>query len=340
MTLSSTRRALTIIVTDLYLPAELRESLAASTGPRMALPAFEQLLARASKSEAGEWRALAAARAQVAGGSRIPVAAVSMAAQAPAPDAEAQWWVATPVHLQAAHDHVQLAEVVALDPDEWSQLSSGFDREFGAELGPLQGERGAERYCVARRPIDSTTVDPARILGRDVHDSLPMGPGGSGLRRLMTELQMWLHGHSFNAERERRGLLAANGLWLWGGGVMPVVQGSAMLPHLFSDDRFLRGLWALQGANAHALPADARQLLESMQADALVSIALGEVPGENWAQRLAACERDWLAPALAALRSGRLATLELHANDALRTLRARDLWRLWRRPRPWLEAFA
>jgi hypothetical protein len=39
--------------------------------------------------------------------------------------------------------------------------------------------------------------------------------------RLLNEMQMFLHAHDLNRERERRGRLAVNSLWFWGGGRVP-----------------------------------------------------------------------------------------------------------------------
>ncbi len=354
MTGATRRRELTIIVTDLYLPPEVREGLAGSADRPAALPALEQVLARASARESGDWRALAASLAGVGLGDAIPVAAVSVAAGAREIDrathSTAQWWVLTPVCLQAAHDHVKLAQIVALRTDEWERIAAGIGQEFGADLGPVHPVASAEAYVSAREPLDATTTDPARVVGRDVAESLPKGAQGNVLRRLTTELQMWLHSHPVNTDRERHGLRPANAFWFWGGGTLPLELRNARvdtssgldLPALHSEDRFLRGLWSLRGRDVAATPrsTEARFALLSQRSDAVVSVSLAELPGESWQERLAAFDCEWLAPVVAALKRGALERLVLQVNDGLWTLRARDLWRVWRRPRPWLEAIA
>jgi hypothetical protein len=55
-------------------------------------------------------------------------------------------------------------------------------------------------------------------------------------------------------------------------------------------------------------------------------------------KEMEALERDWFAPLLAALRSGRIGMMTLHVPDAaealsFETIRG-DLRRFWRRPRP------
>ncbi len=348
------RRELTLILTDLYLPPEVREALAVAVEPPAALPVLEHVFARASAREARDWRELAAAVAGVHVSGAMPVAAVSVAACAREVDRTVQWWVLTPVCLQAAHDHVKLAQVVPLQAGEWAQVAAGLQREFGADLASLRipdplpaPGAGAEAYVAVREPLEATTTDPLRIVGRDVSASLPEGAQGGMLRRLMTELQMWLHGHPINVEREMRGLPTANALWFWGGGVLPaqVRNGSAAeLPALYSDDCFLRGLWTLRGKQVASLPqgAEARRMTiaGSFARAAIASLSLAELPGNTWQERLGALDREWLGPIVGAMRAGGLEKLALQVNDVLWTLRARDLWRVWRRPRPWLEAIA
>jgi hypothetical protein len=73
-------------------------------------------------------------------------------------------------------------------------------------------------------------------------------------------------------------------------------------------------------------------VLDALRAPA----AYGDAQG--WAERLAALERDWFAPLVAALRAGRIGMVTLHAVGAggaldVETTR-QDLRFFWRRPRP------
>src|SRR5262245_58309390 len=126
-------RELTLIVTDLYIAPETRAALADSSGAREALPVLELLLARAGERRPQEWRALACEIAQVPATSAVPVAALTRASgahRAAQPGDRAQYWLASPVHLVAALDHVQLSEVLSLGQDEWREIVSGFNAEF------------------------------------------------------------------------------------------------------------------------------------------------------------------------------------------------------------------
>lgn len=334
-------RELTLIVTDLYLAPELRESLADSLGSDASLPALDLLLARSSERRSSEWRALACEIVQVPVVGALPIAAVTRVSddrQASERAASDQWWIASPVHLKAAMDHVQLSEVLMLEQDEWQQIVAGFNGEFGADVGALEANGGQEAFWRTAEVLDARTVDPARVAGGDVYDALPDGTDGRRLRQLMTEVQMWLHEHPLNFAREAGGLPAVNGLWFWGGGALPTWQAATEPPHLIGNDRFMRGLWSLLGGHfeplSPALPASASNSARGV----VVALGLRELAGDTWIEQLRTLETAWLAPALSALRSNLLDRLRLQVNDALFTVRRSDLRRFWRRPRPWLEA--
>jgi hypothetical protein len=336
-------RTLTLIVTDLYLSREVRAALGEPIDRYPSLPALELLLARASERRESEWRALACEIAGVPVAERIPVAALTRLSEnreASAPSASDQWWLASAVHLTAALDHVQLSEVLRLVPDEWQEIESGFNREFGDDVGTLETSMGAEAFWRPPRALDARTVDPARVVGGDVHDALPEGADGGRLRQLMTEVQMWLYQHPLNGARERAGVPAANGLWFWGGGALPAWHSSIELPRLITGDGFMRGLWALLGGQKEPLPAQLPGLRPASPRGLVVAIGLHELPGVSWLERLRVLEGAWLAPGLSGLRSGTVERLHLQINDALFVVRRGDARRFWRRARPWIEVIA
>ena len=78
----------------------------------------------------------------------------------------------------------------------------------------------------------------------------------------------------------------------------------------------------------------------SEQPSGVVGLALHRLPGQNDGERMRALDRDWLEPALTALRRGALREFRLHINDRLFSVRRNDLLRFWRRPRPWSEVLS
>jgi hypothetical protein len=283
-------------------------------------PLLERLLARADSSGEPDWRA-AAFRRICPSESMPAVAAAALYAELGAVDGT---WVfmATPVHYVAATSSVRLPRegVLQLEQSEARELAADFSRLWrGGGLKLVAGTRGT-LYCVFDKPMQASTEDPQAVLGRDIWDFLPTGADAPELRRVMSEIEMWLFEHAVNRVRAVRAAADLSGLWLWGGG--------AMLPGLPP----LRGWTAGGDALFGAFPARS-QFLCGAGAGVVV---LDEVPGSaQWPE----AESRWLRPALAELRAGRIAHVDLSAGHRCHRLSAHWNWRFWRRTRPWWESF-
>lgn len=224
------------------------------------------------------------------------------------------WGCMTPVHLLTGLDRLQLAPLadLSLSADESGDLvrsinghlaGSGFTLH-AASVGPWLLECSIDLVCDA--------IEPACVEGRDVRELLPSGRDGRMIRRLMNELQMVLHEHPVNVERERRGLLAVNTLWPWGFGAA-AARGPSALPQLRTDDPWLAGLWRRHGAAAEPL-ATAPGAGPTDPAAALYASA--SRPAIDPAASLLEVESRLLGPAVGALRRGTLAEVGLLLGDA------------------------
>jgi hypothetical protein len=312
---------------------------------------LERLLARASAPiPVADWRR--EAFAVIAGdGAVMPAIARALLADDAVVGAGAWVCLATPVHLVAGMSSVTLPEagVLALSVAEAGALASDFNREFvgaGVKMlvretaqaraaGPMRAaaqarEVGSVRevapapggllLCVFDRVLDVATQTPEVALGRDVFEYQATGSDASRLRRVMSEMEMWLFDHAVNRARASRAMLPITGLWLWGGGPaktpLPAVHG-----WVSGGDTFFSAFGDLAG-----FPGEGG-------AGVVVN---AERPGDgDWPE----AESRWLIPALAALRAGRIDRIELSAADRRLTVRKGFGRRWWRRPRPWWESF-
>jgi hypothetical protein len=278
---------------------------------------LEQLLARADAGRlVGDWRA--DAFRVIAPHALWPgVAAAALCADGGTADAA---WVclATPVHYAAEMTSVRMSQdgILSMKRADAETLALDFNRVWNGSGVRLVAGGSARLYCIFDQTLNVTTRDPHDVLDRYIEEYLPAGADAPRLRRLMSEIEMWLFEHGANAARADLGVSRMSGLWLWGGGAplasLPKVQGWAA-----GDDVFFN---AFKGEKS----------------DSGVIVA-SHVPGdEGWPD----VESQWLRPAVAQLRAGRLSQLDLSAGDRCVTLSARAVRRFWRRSRPWWEFFA
>ncbi|HQW08745.1 MAG TPA: hypothetical protein PLC64_03190 [Steroidobacteraceae bacterium] len=305
----------------------------ASAGARAAL-ASPLARARESRLAAGDWRTWLAQRLGVEALAQRPPAQVAAAAVGVAAEGA---WFATPVALVAALDHVRMHATgwLTLTEGEACELAARFASVFegsGLALSPA----GAEGFLLSGLAADPVrTHDPAHLLAADIGPWLAAGEGAAALRRLGTEIEMWLHEHPVNRARARRGVAPVSTLWLWGGGeslcvatqtAAPRKPARAGLPRAYGSDSWLRGLWQAAGRPIDGDAEALAQVQMTPHADTVVVARCGV--DEDVAGR-------WCDPALAHLAARRIKAVQLVIDDRLFRFSRFDLVKPWRRTVSW-----
>jgi hypothetical protein len=240
------------------------------------------------------------------------------------------WGIAQPVHLAAGLDHVRLAALVDAVPgaEEAAALSATIRGHFAGDAFELLDFVEGAWVVRCDESLDVATRDPLELIGRNIHDFMPAGPGGGRVRSWMNELQMLLHDHPVNATRERQRRLPINGLWLWGFG--PSGQRPSMAHEsiakweMRADDLWLRAWWKLQNGTLSPLAVpdpDAHQ-------DSLM--ALTHPPTGDPAEALAEIDSSLLSRLQQAMQRGRLRRTEVLIGDRVIRLDSNARWRFWR----------
>jgi hypothetical protein len=332
-----------VAIPDLFWP----EPAIAPQARVSRFPALESLLAKGRRTAGreAELEAWLLARWGVADAGAAPYALLADGGE----PGDAWWLCAEPCHMRVNLDHLVPtdATLFELERDEAEAFVADLNRHFaaaGLTFFPLQPERW---YVRAAEPLPCAAPPLSAARGRRLEN--PAGGGAARFDALTNEIQMVLHAHAVNEAREARGAVAINAVWLWGGGRLQrpatrpfarvragsplaaglaFASGGAVLPVPENGDRWLR--------------TAAHEGVELVVLDPLRAAA-GYGDAATWTERLAALERDWFAPLLAALRAGRIGMVTLHAIGAggaldVETTR-QDLRYFWRRPRP-LAAYA
>jgi hypothetical protein len=342
-------REIVIVIADLYLPDGAHGTPVTGGAAAGAVPGIEsagRFGERVALQDGWrEWLARAVGREDLAGAAPacIAAAAADVAPGGPA-GASDTLWIATPLQLTAGAARLYLDHrgVLRLPRAELAALAAAFQDTFavsGCSLTPLSsGDFLLRTAGIA--PV--ATIEPARCAGNDVAEALPRGVAAAPLRRLVAEIEMWLHGQALNEARVRRGDPPVTTLWPWGAegrAVQPERRAGRATPRAFGADPYLSGLWHLQADVCRALPQRLEEVLADEHACGVV-LVLQTDSHYTLAEALARLDERFVSPALKALRRGEVSGVTLIANDTRVTLRRRSHLRFWRRPRAGLRSFA
>lgn len=304
------------------------------------LPAFTTLLGRGRLTHRPP-RSTAATLAEICRlAAPLPAAALRRLAlrQHPGDD---DWLCLDPVRLRFEQHSliVDDPQRLELTSDEANALAVSLAPTF-AGLGQLE-VISPHAWNLRLSAAAPAFQDLPEAVGRSAA-LLPLDAAHAAWRHAISEAQMQLHAHPVNQAREAAGRSPVNSLWPWGGGRLPEFDNSAPIsPHdaLWSDDPVAHGIARLLQIDGSALPAGFNRAVarRPLAVHHALDHPARTADATIWREQLARFEADWLAPALGALRSGRLGTLRLIAPGDLATAELQvgrhDLWKIWRKPR-------
>lgn len=136
---------------------------------------------------------------------------------------DAYWLRADPVHLLLQRDSFSLTEPVPLQvtPAHAEKIISSLNRHFeGDGMEFVAGKSGAWYARLEKQPDIQTSL-PAAALDRNIYQFMPTGVDASKWISYINQVQMLLHEHHVNHERESMHEPAVNSVWFSGGGLMP-----------------------------------------------------------------------------------------------------------------------
>lgn len=165
---------------------------------------------------------------------------------------------ADPVYLEARLDHLCLFALQDLAEGELASLIETLQAELATDRAYAFSSVGGCGYLEGAEPMATAAVSALEAHGELPDRFLPEGREAVGHDRLQGELQMCLHEHALNREREAAGRLPVNALWFWGGGrasaALAGLADEEPLPMLFSDDPLATGYWRAAGGRRAAWP--------------------------------------------------------------------------------------
>lgn len=335
--LAATIRDMTPLIA---LPGPRLESASGDSlrGEWPTMPAFTSLLRRARRlPDAPEWRS--GAWRQLQGTTDPGLVSVAAAAVPAIPPGSAACFAA-PLFVEAGISRVHLPPGgrLLLDAAEEAAWCAAFNQEFAVTGARLHvAAPGGGWLLEASCAHAARDAPPETLAGEALQRQAASDPGQRALRRLGSEIEMWLAAHELNREREARRLQPLSCIWFWGGAqtaAVPPLQVSVVLAAGAAPDAWLAGL-----ARLCAVPvtpaqdwSQARAILPAAGAgDALIVLHADDTTpaGVHW-QML---EERWFEPAARALRGRDVRGLRLQVGGSAWQLpdRSPAAWLRWRR---------
>jgi len=269
----------------------------------------------------------------------VPLAALSLLHENQDP-LQAYWLRADPVLFQADRDCVWLqsleqAPLSVEAADALVQTCAPVMQHWGYDLIAPDPSRWYVRVPEVPQLQTHTLADACGLRADTV---MPTGRDAKVWRQLLNELQMLLHQHPVNEQRELEGLPAVNSLWFWGGGVCPR---TVNLPwqHIVSNEPYLAGMAKLGGSTYHALPTELSALWP-LQGRVLVLLpeAKSTNPGQNydaWMDYWRSLEACWFEPLQAALKTQQITDVTLYPlSGSVYRMTPKQRFQFWKRPQP------
>lgn len=288
-------------------------------------PAFAKALARADRESGAPGEREQLRRHFQLIPDHWPVAALTR--QLDAGDAaQSSWLRVDPAHLAPDMGGARMlshGDALTFTAEDVAQLLPALRPLFGDAGFALDAPQPSRWYL--RLPKESKLpafAAPDEVLGEDLFAHLPEGDLGRRWRALLTETQVVLHNHPWNAMRASLGKPAVNSLWFWGAGTLPDFV-RTRYRQVKGSDVLLRALAGAAGVTSGT--ADAQEV------DALVDL--------RHLRDMGVLARDAVQPLLEAVSKRELDSLTLDFEDgAIFNLRRDQRWRFWRRPLAKLEA--
>lgn len=255
------------------------------------------------------------------------------------PESQPTFWC-SPLHQHLGMHSVQIAHSTELawrdgEAAAWCARLNRFFADDGWRFWPYR----ADLWLVGCP--ETPQWQATNILDLDTHigaDSKPHGVGSAALLQAQTEIQMLLHQHPLNQERQQHGQLPLNGMWFWRDLCGHADPQTLLLSHspwaapdTGSYTPHRADNWAtLQQQSARH--ADKAALV--VFADEAFAPAAHHGDAHGYAAQLHHWDRHWFRPALDALSTGCLKRLDIVCEQHSLSIHKPVIRPFWRRTPP------
>ncbi|KXK45641.1 hypothetical protein [Nitrosomonas europaea] len=259
---------------------------------------------------------------------------------------ESYWLRADPVHLRVENNHIllgdnQILNISLKEATSFADSINEFFSDEGVTLLPLHSDRW---YVKCDETPELQTFLLSQVVGKNINDLLSRGKEGAIWNSRINEIQMFLHEHPLNRNREIQGELPVNSIWIWGGGVRPS-EVRTSYTGIWGNHVLVHALAEMGKVMCHDLPENADEVLNHSGNSGEQLIVLDNLQkyacyrdAYNWRNELMKMERDWFDPLFQALKKRQIQQLKLTIVNESSTkdfvLTPGSLWKFWAAVRP------
>ena len=255
---------------------------------------------------------------------------------------------ADPVFIQPNRDHLVLLGNAELDIsfEEAQKIANDINETYGDTQWQLIALTPQQWVVEQKKPEQLQTSSLPDVVGKNINDFLPQGDDQKNWRALMNELQMFLHAHPVNQQRQMQGLPVVNSVWFWGAGILPELspsEGIKSFTQCWSDETVSLALARLTNVPRTDLTQNCEAWLKQAITPGhhlLVTELLNSAQAKNdpleWWQSMVQFDREWLSGLVDAVKQNTIEQLQVIDSDGGCYQLTRRLARRWGRPGGWI----
>ena len=259
-------------------------------------------------------------------------------------DLEGIWMRADPVYLRAEREAVVLLDDSAfkLEKHEALIFAADLQQVFTEREIELEAPTNNRWYIKLKNLPEIKTIPIHEVVGNDIDKHSANGDNKVLWDQLANEAQMSLHNCPLNDEREQRGELPVNGVWLWGAGALPKVK-RQIWSRVFADEVTTQGLSILTKSPYADLPDSLEVLINQTgeQDNVLAVISFGlrhqqYFDHSGWHDFIGYLEEEWFAGVENLIKQKELDELMLLTGENKLSITKSSYKKFWRRQKPFL----
>ena len=229
-----------------------------------------------------------------------------------------------------------------LEKHEALILAADLQQVFTERDIELEAPTNNRWYIKLKQLPEISTTPIHEVVGNDIDKHSASGDNTILWDQLSNEAQMSLYNCPLNDEREQRGELPVNGVWLWGAGELPKSK-KQIWSRVFADEITTQGLSILTGSPYADLPDSLEALINNTEEEddilAVISFGLRHqqyFDHNGWQDFIGYLEEEWFARIENLIKQNELDELTLLTGENKLSLTKASYKKFWRRQKSFL----